>query len=177
LITINHAAAIAPCGRAELIASKPGNLRIADARLCITANFACRRGVPRNVAGCALVFLKSLARRYRAAPVRSRACNAMQEEQCPACKRPMIVRHRTSGTRAEFCGIANLAFSLFGARMPTNPYGRGGTEASDPILVAFRTAHVYLFKPAVQTLNRSEPDAHALPKSFPYRHGWKPLAK
>ena len=42
-------------------------------------------------------FLKILARRYRAAPVRSRAGNRMEEEQCPACKRPMIVRHQTSG--------------------------------------------------------------------------------
>jgi KTSC domain len=37
-------------------------------------------------------FLKFVAHRYKAAPVRT------ENEFCPACKRPMTVQHRTSGS-------------------------------------------------------------------------------
>ena len=43
-------------------------------------------------------FLKFLARRYRAAPVRRNLKRATpKEEPCPACKRPMTAQHKTSG--------------------------------------------------------------------------------
>src|SRR5262245_10158291 len=37
-------------------------------------------------------FFKFVAHRYKASPVRA------ENELCPACKRPMTVNHRTSGT-------------------------------------------------------------------------------
>jgi len=37
-------------------------------------------------------FLKFVAPRYKAAPVRS-----FKEEPCPACSRPMVAQHKTSG--------------------------------------------------------------------------------
>jgi len=43
-------------------------------------------------------FLKFLARRYKAAPVRKQSADAAPaSEPCPACKKPMEVHHRTTG--------------------------------------------------------------------------------
>lgn len=45
-------------------------------------------------------FLKFLAHRYKAAPVRTSRADAVPvpaSEPCPACKKPMEVRHQTTG--------------------------------------------------------------------------------
>lgn len=60
-------------------------------------------------------FLKLLAHRYKAAPVRQSRCRdgAGQTQACPACKQPMSEQHRTGGGTLRIlwhCAACNQSF-------------------------------------------------------------------